>query len=368
MAEYLIQSETLTALADAIRNKTGKTGAISLTDFASEVEVIETGVDTSDATASASDMLSGKTAYVNGEKIIGTIPSEEAITLIPSEFAQTAISAGTYASGDITVDAIPSSYVQMNFNVVGSTTEPTSPSENMIWVNTDVEISDWLFSADEPENPTEGMVWFFTGTTSPTAFNALKKNGIMVYPLSAKQYVSGAWMDKTVESYQGGAWVDRLPEGTLYLDGNENTDITGGWQARALAYNYGVNGVKPTLKKNASTMTATIPTGTTYRSGIVEINNNIDLTKYSKLYIDWEGSNTDSDNDYALELAVGNRNETYIDDAKAAYVNLMSLGSSESRQISELSITKISGYRSVFIVLYAILGKTQITVYKVWLE
>ena len=61
------------------------------------------GVDTTDATATANDILSGKTAYANGQKIIGNIAFAPARTITPSATSQTAISAGYYANGAITV-------------------------------------------------------------------------------------------------------------------------------------------------------------------------------------------------------------------------------------------------------------------------
>ena len=111
--------------------------------------------------------------------------------------------------------------VELNFEVVGGTSQPISPKENTIWVNTSTTISSWVFSATQPSNPSNGMVWISTGTSNTVEFNALKKNGIQVYPISAKQYVSGAWKDVTAKSYRSGQWVDWVPAGALYWDGYE---------------------------------------------------------------------------------------------------------------------------------------------------
>lgn len=54
----------------------------------------------------------------------------------------------------------------------------------------------------------EGTVWITTGASSTVEFNALKKHGLKVYPISAKQYVGGAWVDKTAKSRQNGEWVN----------------------------------------------------------------------------------------------------------------------------------------------------------------
>lgn len=163
----------------------------------------------------------------------------------------------------------------LNFKIVGGTAEPSNPKENIIWIITEQKITSYIFSAEEPESLVDGMVWITTGTSSTVEFNALKKNGIQVYPISAKQYVSGAWVDVTVKSYQNGAWVDWIRFNVMYDSGNKNETVTGGWVKK---------GDRVSVTENADSMK--IETSQGGNTGWYHTRNKIDITKYSKLIFD----------------------------------------------------------------------------------
>lgn len=196
----------------------------------------------------------------------------------------------------------------LNFKIVGGTSEPSNPRENTIWVNTDQKITSWIFSATEPKSPSEGLVWFKTGTYSPVAFNALKKNGVPVYPVNAKQYISGAWTAKTAKSYQYGTWNNWFL--VLYDEGYENVKF----------YNSSVGGTATftdsyILLSAPSNKTGSVKTGL------------IDITQCSSVIVSYKNkTNFGSISEVAIiVLDSGGNRITRVNDASPVSSNIVSL-------------------------------------------
>ena len=125
---------------------------------------------------------------------------------------------------------------ELNFTVVGGTTEPENPTENTIWVSTDQAITGWVFSHNLPDSPSEGMVWIVNGISGVHEFDAVTDVSLRVQVESVKQYIGGAWVVKTTEVYQNGVWNETILN--LYKYGNEYVSTTGGWEKTNNANKY----------------------------------------------------------------------------------------------------------------------------------
>ena len=166
----------------------------------------------------------------------------------------------------------------LNFKIVGGTNAPVSPKENTIWINTDNEISCWILSPAEPDAPVAGMIWISTGSSSETAFNALKKNGISIFPMYARQYIDGVWENRSAQIYQNGTWTN-LFDGYYYKEGEGS--LVGSW----VAYRNSSGSASAAFEKDSIIIYDTVAA---YNGIAVRTEEPVDLTDVKTLYFDCE--------------------------------------------------------------------------------
>ena len=164
----------------------------------------------------------------------------------------------------------------LNFKVVGGPsqrTKPESPSKNMIWVDTDTDISSWVISIAQPTNPEPGMIWISTGKFNNYLFNALKKNSIQINPNGIYQYVDEAWAEVYAEIHNGEGWSPMKFDLWLIKDAVYNAEDFGAHSGSGytLPAIYGTG--------------LTLPYGSAFNTGSITATEKklIDFSKYSSI-------------------------------------------------------------------------------------
>lgn len=118
----------------------------------------------------------------------------------------------------------------LNFKVVGGTTQPVDPEENMLWVPTPLEIADVFISNAAPLEYQRGTVWIKTGVRSYGQLNIAAEETVMVYPLECWIYADSTSNPTQVAAmtYRFGKWRDWNMY--LYKEDYESHDMMGGWE------------------------------------------------------------------------------------------------------------------------------------------
>lgn len=163
----------------------------------------------------------------------------------------------------------------LNFRVVDGTSAPSAPLENTIWLKTGTALSGYAFSATQPANPVANMAWITTGT-SGTVLNALKRNGIQLYLIAAKQYINGSWVPLEGYIYAAGSWVQfAYAIVYLYRNGDRNLSVTGDYYYNDTVISDGT--------ASDGTKYLNLPNPGTYETANAYIKNKIDLTRFTTI-------------------------------------------------------------------------------------
>lgn len=225
----------------------------------------------------------------------------------------------------------------LNFEIVGSTEQPSNPSENTIWVNTDQPVVGWAINSSEPDEPYEGMVWIETASISNVAINAINANELVVRLVKAQYYHNNNWVLVNTKVYQNGGWLAPSVDTIIYVPGDEAEGITGGWYA-----------------SNAKTFTKAAD-GLQFLNGYVSTVLKIDVTQFTELEFT---ARCASQNAYSL-LGVG--------DTPTSLVASVQTGTAQSvMQKYTLSLEGLSG--EYYIVMHSSSGSALTYVSKIELK
>lgn len=223
--------------------------------------------------------------------------------------------------------------MEPTFNIVGSTSQPSSPTENTIWINTSTTISKWQISSIPPTSAVQGQVWIVTALHTNTFVDVINDNKIILQPTKAYQYQNNEWTEVSMRIYQNGSWNTVSADVVLYESGVvNNTAITGGWYA------------------STSTESHFDHLPMKFYNGLISTSYKIDLTQYSLLKV-------------TIQCNSGNSSSIGIGTTTTAFTSKVSTTVEDVQQTLSIDLSSVSG--SYYILAHSASSSSSTQIYKV---
>ena len=240
---------------------------------------------------------------------------------------------------------------RLRYRVFGGTTPPANPIEYDFYVKTTTPISSYEMNYWTNVLPTwtmtNGHVYIVSDAwTDNQIINLVKDNNLslLFVPRWCWQYINGTWYQMEAYVYKNGGWVkfsdyrDTPPwSGTLFYNGDQYTDITGGWT--------GANSYNPNLSATLYSGTITISTASA-----------VDLSGFSTLKFMGSGNGANSGGTYSAKCKIVNESGVEV-----ASVDFQSNGT------YAVSVAALSGKHCVRFVAAGSRGNN-LNISKVWFE
>ena len=234
--------------------------------------------------------------------------------------------------------------------IYGGTTRPSNPKNGDFYLYTGTAISATELNGFMSGFPTwtmpEGFVYIGSGGAynDSSDVNLINvRNGIHNFcPCCCYQIEGGKWYRKDAYVYRNNAWLKfstwaQQWDGTLFYNGNQYTDITGGWT--------GANSYSPNLTATLMSGTITISTA-----------NAVDLGGFSTLKFMGSGNGANSGGAYSAKCKIVN--ESGVEVASLDFQN---------NNTYAMSVAALSGKHYVRFVATGSRGNN-LDISKVWLE
>ena len=234
--------------------------------------------------------------------------------------------------------------------VYGGTTPPASPREYDFYIKTTTPITAFELNSWTNAQPTwfvgNGHVYIVSEVWNTDSINLVKDGNGISLPFLPKwcwQQINGQWYQMEAYFYRGG-WVkfsdykDTPPwSGTLFYNGDQYTDITGGWT--------GADSYSPNLRATLYSGTITISTASA-----------VDLSGFSTLKFMGSGNGANSGGTYSAKCKIVNESGVEV-----ASVDFQSNGT------YAVSVAALSGKHYVRFVAAGSRGNN-LNISKVWFE